>query len=92
VKVRDAVPPAPSTRVTTRYDGRVIVDPPPGLCATCRWRQDVAGARSSFVLCRRGLDDPRFPKYPPLPVRHCAGFESTAPGDAPPGRPVSGVS
>ncbi|MGE0362330.1 MAG: hypothetical protein AB7H93_10705 [Vicinamibacterales bacterium] len=67
----------------------MIAGPPPGLCAACRWRQEVAGARSSFVLCRRGLDDPRFPKYPSLPVRACAGFDPAAGSEkaGPPGTP-----
>lgn len=49
--------------------------PRAGLCDRCVWRQLVAGARSTFVMCRRGLSDPRFPKYPALPVVACAGFE-----------------
>jgi hypothetical protein len=29
---------------------------------------------STFYLCRLSLSDPRFPRYPPLPVLSCAGF------------------
>jgi hypothetical protein len=46
-----------------------------GLCATCTNRQIVQSARGSeFVLCRLSFSDPRFPKYPPLPVIACAGY------------------
>jgi hypothetical protein len=47
-----------------------------GLCATCRHARRVASARGSvFSLCARSADDPRFAKYPRLPVLRCAGFE-----------------
>jgi hypothetical protein len=52
--------------------------PPAGLCDRCVWQRRVAGARSTFVLCRRSLTDPRFPKYPPLPVVACVGFTAVA--------------
>jgi GNAT superfamily N-acetyltransferase len=36
----------------------------------------VDSARGSrFYLCGRSHTDPRFPKYPRLPVRDCAGYE-----------------
>jgi len=35
----------------------------------------VASAKgSTFLLCRRSADDPRYPKYPPQPVFACRGF------------------
>ncbi len=47
-----------------------------GLCASCRHARSVASARGSqFLLCARSKDDPRFPKYPPLPVIRCIGYE-----------------
>ena len=47
-----------------------------GLCATCLHLQVVNSARgSTFYLCRRSLTDPRFARYPPIPVIACAGFE-----------------
>jgi hypothetical protein len=50
--------------------------PDPGLCATCVHSRQIPSRRGSvFWLCRRGEHDPRFPKYPVLPVRECAGFE-----------------
>jgi hypothetical protein len=30
---------------------------------------------SSFSMCLRHRDDPRFPKYPRIPVVSCPGFE-----------------
>ena len=33
---------------------------------------------STFYLCERSATDPQFPKYPRLPVLHCAGYESLA--------------
>jgi hypothetical protein len=53
------------------------VEPPnAGLCTTCRHRHIVESRRSTFLLCRRGLTDPAYRKYPPLPVVACAGFEN----------------
>ena len=52
----------------------------PGLCATCAWARRVVSARESvFWRCGRSETDPRFPKYPRLPVLACAGYER---GDA----------
>jgi hypothetical protein len=51
---------------------------PSGLCDTCAHARRVASARgSAFILCARSKDDPRFPKYPRLPMIRCAGFESS---------------
>jgi len=48
----------------------------PGLCADCRHSRQISSRRGSvFWLCRKSDDDPRFPKYPVLPVLACAGFE-----------------
>lgn len=54
------------------------MDAEPGLCGRCRHCQVVDTARSRFYLCRRSFTDPRFRKYPVLPVRACPGYE---PGD-----------
>jgi len=56
----------------------VDMDAEPGLCWRCRHCQVVDTARSRFYLCRRSFTDPRFRKYPVLPVRACPGYE---PGD-----------
>ncbi len=49
--------------------------PPPGLCGSCanvRIVQTRKGSR--FFLCQLSETDPRFPKYPPIPVLRCAGY------------------
>jgi hypothetical protein len=53
----------------------------PGLCARCRHRELQGSARSVFVRCGLSDTDPRFRRYPRLPVTACAGFErvGTAP-------------
>lgn len=58
-----------------------------GLCAGCRFSVLQRSARGSrFWRCRRADFDPAFVRYPPLPVRSCAGFE---PGDPDP-EPAAG--
>ena len=52
-----------------------------GLCATCEFRRTVKAARSTFYMCERSFTDPRFPKYPPIPVIRCAGYQSKADTD-----------
>jgi len=51
-----------------------------GLCASCRFaalQRSVRGG--SFWRCLRADSDPAFTRYPPLPVRHCPGFEPGVP-------------
>ncbi|HYW07965.1 MAG TPA: hypothetical protein VE913_13475 [Longimicrobium sp.] len=49
--------------------------PHPGLCASCRNVRVVDTKKGSrFFLCSLSDTDPRFPKYPPIPVMRCAGF------------------
>lgn len=57
----------------------------PGLCGQCRHVRITGNRRGSvFYLCRRAETDPRFPRYPPIPVFRCMGFEpAEAPGEAP---------
>jgi hypothetical protein len=46
-----------------------------GLCAACRHLEVVTSAKGSrFVFCGLSRTDPRFRKYPPLPVRACDGY------------------
>lgn len=45
-----------------------------GLCARCVHLQVLRSKTSTFVRCAFSDVDPRFPRYPPLPVRSCAGF------------------
>ena len=46
----------------------------PGLCARCQHVRSVETPRSVFVRCGRSDDDPRFLRYPRLPVTACPGF------------------
>ncbi|HSJ31160.1 MAG TPA: hypothetical protein VK933_06985 [Longimicrobiales bacterium] len=56
---------------------------PVGLCATCRHARIIESRRGSrFWLCSRSRVDARFPRYPPLPVVRCAGYEPGIPGEA----------
>ncbi|MGH7598788.1 MAG: hypothetical protein ACREOI_20740 [bacterium] len=52
-----------------------------GLCQTCcNVRVVNSGRGSTFYLCRLAEREPRFPKYPRLPVLACDGYE---PAEAP---------
>jgi hypothetical protein len=54
-------------------------DPEVGLCARCRWARVQTTARGSrFWRCLRADDDPRFARYPRLPVTACSGFEASS--------------
>jgi len=47
-----------------------------GLCGDCRHASKIESSHgSTFYLCRLSLVDPRYPKYPTLPVRTCDGYE-----------------
>jgi hypothetical protein len=49
--------------------------PPVGLCDGCRNVKVVETRKGSrFYLCTLSEVDPRFPKYPRLPVVRCLGF------------------
>ena len=59
-------------------------DEPAGLCATCAHMQIVTSGRGSrFYMCRLSFTDPRFARYPPIPVIACAGHEPRGPHSAP---------
>ncbi len=46
-----------------------------GLCFDCRFSRRVRSERgSTFFLCERAETDPRYRKYPPLPVLACPGY------------------
>jgi hypothetical protein len=56
--------------------GRKVDTAAAGLCAEClhaRRRESDRG--SVFYLCELSASDPRFPKYPRLPVLSCDGFK-----------------
>ena len=53
-------------------------DPPPrfGLCDRCTHQKLIKSGRGSlFSMCRIGLRDPDWPKYPRMPVSACPRFE-----------------
>ncbi len=54
---------------------------PIGLCAACRHARVVRSSRGgTFYMCRLAETDPRFSKYPRLPIIRCAGYESISSG------------
>jgi hypothetical protein len=58
---------------------------PAGLCAACVHHRVIRSRRgSSFLLCALSRTDPRFARYPPLPVLACDGFvRGSPPASAP---------
>jgi hypothetical protein len=61
----------------------------PGLCSTCIHAQQMRNDRGSvFLLCLLSKSDPRFPKYPRLPVLHCEGYKEIPPESGPVGSPA----
>lgn len=61
----------------TSTDSRV------GLCATCLHVRRAGNRRGSvFYRCARAEHDPRFLKYPRLPVMNCIGYEFDVESDA----------
>jgi hypothetical protein len=52
----------------------------PGLCARCRYLRLLRGRHRTFVRCARAETDPRFPRYPRLPVIACEGFDDPRAG------------
>jgi hypothetical protein len=54
-----------------------------GLCIDCRNVRVVESKRGSrFYLCELSEVDPRFPKYPRLPVLRCLGYVPDDPAAA----------
>ena len=54
-----------------------------GLCADCRHARRVSSRRgSAFLLCGRSATEPEYPRYPPLPVLRCVGYERGTPTPA----------
>ena len=48
-----------------------------GLCASCRHLVVITSDRgSTFVQCGLAKSDPRFVRYPPLPVLVCVGYDA----------------
>jgi hypothetical protein len=50
-----------------------------GLCASCAHAIVITSDRGSvFVQCALAKTDPRFPRYPPVPVVACPGYQPVA--------------
>ncbi len=57
---------------------------PAGLCDACRHVRRIRSDRgTTFYQCGRAADDPRYRRYPPIPVLSCPGFEPEPSGGAP---------
>ena len=51
----------------------------PGLCGSCTNARVIENRRgSTFYLCELAAVDPRFRKYPLLPVLRCDGYREEA--------------
>jgi hypothetical protein len=62
-------------RHPSRQSPGVGAAPEVGLCQSCEHARCVRSARgSAFWLCAQHDRDPRFAKYPRLPVRACTGY------------------
>ena len=49
-----------------------------GLCSNCVHARPIESAKGSqFLLCQLSQSDPRFAKYPRLPVLSCSGYQKT---------------
>ncbi len=66
-------------------DGRAAPFPQPttasklGLCGDCTHARQITSDRgSTFLQCQLSFTDPRFEKYPRLPVLACTGYEKQA--------------
>ena len=47
-----------------------------GLCASCVHARSVESSKgSTFIRCELSFGDPRFPRYPTLPVLRCDGYQ-----------------
>ena len=47
-----------------------------GLCADCRFSRAIRSDRGAmFFQCAKSFEDPRFAKYPRLPMRDCTGYD-----------------
>jgi hypothetical protein len=48
-----------------------------GLCERCEHARRIESSRGSiFFLCQLSSVNPRFPKYPRLPVLSCSGYKA----------------
>ena len=48
-----------------------------GLCASCVHARMIESSKgATFIRCERSFVDPRFARYPTLPVLRCDGYAS----------------
>lgn len=67
--------------ISRMFRVRACSSPEPGLCARCDHARSIeSGKGSTFWLCGLHSSDPRFPKYPRLPVVQCPGFSARPTG------------
>jgi hypothetical protein len=53
-----------------------------GLCANCAHARLITSDKAStFLQCELSFTDPRFAKYPRLPVLLCSGYSRKASGE-----------
>jgi len=46
-----------------------------GLCASCTHAKTIASSKgATFIRCELSFTDPRFARYPALPVVRCEGY------------------
>jgi hypothetical protein len=51
-----------------------------GLCSLCQHTRLVESSKgATFLLCELSKTDPRFPKYPRLPILACSGYKPRTP-------------
>jgi hypothetical protein len=54
----------------------MTAEPSPGLCADCgHARALTPRSGSTYYQCLRAEHEPRYPKWPRLPVLSCPGYE-----------------
>jgi hypothetical protein len=52
-----------------------------GLCASCTNAHPITSSKGSvFIRCDLSFNDPRFPRYPALPVLRCSGYRPQVEG------------
>ena len=64
----------PPPTAAERRDSLARLAADPGLCGSCVHLRLLASPRSVFARCGLAEEDPRFPRYPRLPVVACAGY------------------
>ena len=54
-----------------------MTEPNAGLCASCLHARPIESSKgATFIRCELSFTDPRFARYPRLPVVRCEGYLS----------------